>query len=209
MSPSVLIELDGRRLDARSDGAFIPAGAAVAVLRGDPTGYVVRAVGPDNPLPALPNAGAEIARPEFMRNSAEVRAAAARDEAELRRRWRAATGAWLLATGALGATVGAGDALLAGASQPELFLAGAVGLLTGALLAFLVGRAGRFLRWSPVAGLFAVFGGLAGAEAGFWAHVATGTNLPAVLAAGAIIGTVVGGWVGRNIDVLGGPDVGG
>jgi hypothetical protein len=210
LSPSGLIELDGARLDARSEREFVPAGAAVVVLRGDPTGYVVREVGPDKPVPTLPNAGAEITRPEFMRNRAEVRAAAARDEAELRRRWRATTGARLLATGLVGSAVGAGDSLLASTSQTETLLAGGgIGLLTGVLIALLVGRAGRLLRWSPAAGLFAVLGGLVGAEGGFWAHVAAGANLPAALAAGALAGTVAGGWVGRNIDVLGGPDVGG
>lgn len=208
MCPSGVVELArGDRLDARSDGAPIPAGAAVVVLRGDPTGYVVREVGPGHPFPALPDDGAEIVRPAFMRNSAEVRLAEAADEAELRRKWERSAGARVVYTAGLGMVIGFWDTTLAHDIGLEWYAVGAaVGLVTGAAIAFAVGRAGRLIRWSPFAGLVAVGGGLLGAELGFWASGWTDLPLAVGVAGGALVGTVAGGWVGRNVDVLGGPD---
>jgi hypothetical protein len=209
MSPSGVVAIDGHRLDARSDGAAIPAGAAVVVLRGDPTGYVVREVGPEKPFPQLPDAGAEIGRPDFMRNSAEVRRDDARDEEERRRAWETATRARTVVAGLAGAAAGAGDAALAGHDAPAgLFAGGAVGLGTGFGLALLVGRLGPVLRWSPVAALTALLGGLVGAEAGFWVTMSAAVPPPVGPAVGGVLGLAAGGWVGRNIDVLGGPDAG-
>jgi hypothetical protein len=211
MSPSGVVELVyGERVDARSEREFIPSGAAVVVLRGDPTGYVVREVGPGKPVPQLPETGAEIRRAEFMWNSAEVRRAEARDAEEVRRAWAKASRRRALVAGTIGLVAGLGNAALARGIDPDPLLWGAAaGQLTGLAVALIVGRLGYFLKWSPVAALFAILGGLVGAETGFWAHVAAGANLPAALAAGALAGTVAGGWVGRNIDVLGGPDAGG
>jgi hypothetical protein len=206
MAPSGLVGHDGLRLDARSDGAFIPAGASVVVLRGDPTGYVVREVGPDAPIPVLHDAGAEATRPEFMRNTAEVRVAAARSEAELRRAWakgdRWRSGAATL----LGGLGGLGDSVLAfGDDSTPAGAAG--GLLVGLVLALAVNRAGRLLAWSPLAAGGAIAGGLLGAEAAFWAAVAAGDAVPlwAAVPAGALVGTAAGGWAGRNVDAPAGP----
>jgi hypothetical protein len=207
MSPSGVVELDGRRVDARSDGLFIPAGAAVVVLRGDPTGYVVREVGPDKPFPQLPDSGAEILPAEFQRNSGDVRRAEARDAEEVRRVWAKESRHRAFVAGLIGAAAGLGDAALAHGTDRDVLLRGAlIGQLTGLFLALLVGRAGYVLRWSPVAAVAAIGGGLLGAEAGFWAHViAAGVPLPLGLAVGGFVGLVVGGWVGRNLTVLAGP----
>lgn len=207
LHPSGVVELDGRRLDARSDGAPIPVGAAVVVLRGDPTGYVVREVGPDHPLPTLPDAGAEVGRPAFMRNSAEVRRVEARDEEERRRSWAKATPVRTVVTALVGAAAGAGDAALAGHGDPAGLFAGcSIGLGTGWGLALLVGRLGPALRWSPVAALAALLGGLVGAEAGFWVTMSAAVPPPVGPAVGGLLGLAAGGWVGRNVEVLAGPD---
>lgn len=83
MSPSGAVELAGVRHDARSDGVYVPAGAAVEVVRADPTGLVVRPVEPGNG--PLPDHGREIIKAEFQRNSADVAETEARELAE---RWR-------------------------------------------------------------------------------------------------------------------------
>src|SRR5262245_6076251 len=89
MCPSGAVEVNGDRLDARSDGAFIEAGSHVVVVRGDPTGFVVRKLGPEDPLPDLPNHGERIRRAEFQRNRAEVAEAEREAAVEKRRRMRA------------------------------------------------------------------------------------------------------------------------
>jgi hypothetical protein len=207
LSPSGAVELVyGRRVDARSDGLFIPAGAAVVVLRGNPTGYVVREVGPDKPFPQLPDSGVEILPAEFQRNSGDVRRADARDAEEVRCEWaKASRRRWTVA-GLIGAAAGFGDAALARGTDPDTLLWGVVvGQLTGLAVAKLVGWSGYVLRWSPVAAVTAIGGGLLGAEAGFWASVVADLPLPLGLAGGAPLGLVVGGWLGRNLTVLAGP----
>jgi len=212
LRPSGVVELvHGGRLDARAECEAIPAGAAVVVLRGDPTGYVVRAVGPDQPFPALPDDGAEIVRPEFMRNSAEVRRADARNAEEVRRAWAQAgrrRGQFALL---LGAAAGIGNTALAHGIDRDTLVRGAlIGLLTGTVAALIVGRLGRFLRWSPFAAGAAILGSLFGAEVGFWAQGGPTELRPLALGlcVGALAGLAAGGWVGRKLDVLGGPDVG-
>ncbi|MFO0799519.1 MAG: hypothetical protein U0804_18780 [Gemmataceae bacterium] len=204
LSPSGVVELEGRRLDARSDGAAIPAGAAVVVLRGDPTGYVVREVGPDHPFPALPDAGAEIARPEFQRNSAEVRRAEAADEAELRRRWKVAA-RFRVVAGVFGGMIGGqilGDAL----TPPEVRLyrghgEGFIGLAIGWIVGAALKRAGPLFRWSVLAGHVALASSLGGAAVGLWLGSAGGA------AAGALVGVVLGWFVATRLElVFGGPD---
>ncbi len=117
-----------------------------------------------------------------MRNSAEASVTDARAAAAVRRAWVAAGGGWVLPAAAIGAAVGVVDSSLVWGYEPEVFLPGAaVGLAVGSALALLVAVAGRPLRHSAVAGIAALAGGLLGAEAGFWAHVAAGANLPAAL----------------------------
>jgi NfeD-like C-terminal, partner-binding len=74
MAPSGAVEVNGERLDARSDGQVIEAGSNVIVLRGDPTGYVVRALEPGKPVPTLPRQGEEIVKADFARNTAATSA---------------------------------------------------------------------------------------------------------------------------------------
>ncbi|QDU24055.1 NfeD family protein [Urbifossiella limnaea] len=212
MSPSGVVELDGRRLDARSDGAPIPAGAAVVVLRGDPTGYVVRAVGPDQPIPQLPDAGAEIVRPEFMRNSAEVRRVEAADEAKLRRRWKVAA-RWRVVAGVFGGLIGGqilGDAL----APPQVVLyrghaEGGLGLAVGWAVGAALKLAGPLFRWSTLAGHAALASSLGGAAVGYWLagdpH-SFGQSAGAA-AAGALVGVVAGWFVATRLElVFGGPE---
>jgi hypothetical protein len=210
MCPSGLVLLDGRRLDARADGEAIPAGTSVVVLRGDPTGYLVRRVGPDHPLPQLPNAGAEIARPEFARNSSEVRKADARDEDERRREWdRAARNRASIA--ALVGTVGGivTVSLARGNDIDTLLRGGAIGSVLGVLLATAVAWLGRFLGRSHVAANVAVLCGLVGAAVGYWTQHETGDRgwIAAGIALGAVIGLIAGWWVATRLEmVFGGPD---
>jgi len=72
MFPSGAVEVNGKRIDARSESQPIEAGSTVVVLRGDPTGFVVRKVEPGQAVPKLPGHGTPIRRADFQRNSAEV-----------------------------------------------------------------------------------------------------------------------------------------
>lgn len=211
MCPSGAVLLDGRRVDARADIEAIPAGASVVVLRGDPTGYVVRRVGPDHPLPQLADTGAEIARPEFARNSAEVRRADGRDEAERERAWRAAA-RWRIRIVVVMGFFG-GFLLEDWFAPPERLYRGAfggsLGAATGICLSVPLLRAGRLFRWSSLAANAAVVAGFIGAGVGFW----TGYELrePRLLFGGMGIGGLVGFWAGwwvatRLELVFGGPD---
>lgn len=214
LGPSGVVELDDRRVDARSERWVIPAGAAVVVLRGDPTGYVVCEIGPGHPVPHLPNASAEIFRPEFMRNSAEVRVAEARDEEERRRRWRAPA-RWRVVAGVFGGLIGGhllGDAL----AQPQVVLyrghgEGLIGLAIGWAVGAALKRAGPQFRWSARAAHVALATSLIGAGVGYWLAYDTlslGVRLGAA-AAGALAGVAAGWFATTRLELIfGGPDVG-
>ncbi len=212
MCPSGAVEVNGMRLDARSDGAFIEAGSPVVVLRGDPTGFVVRRLGPDDPLPPLPNQGERIRRAEFQRTSAEVAEAEREDRAERRRRMRetmrfgsltaASFGALVgLASGGFGWATGRTGEL--GPADAAVFLGGslAAGAVLGVGLFLLSGMVGSVVQmfegepgFSPSFGVIAL--GLIGTAVGFWWRFGTGDI--AVIATCSAIGLAIGaavGWV--------------
>lgn len=212
MCPSGAVALDGLRVDARAEVEAIPAGASVVVLRGDLTGYVVRRVGPDHPMPTLPNLGEEIVRPACARNSAEVRRVDARDEAERERGWRAAArnrAGLAIVLGAVGGAIL--DILLdPPPGRPESgALGGGLGLLTGACLTLPLGRAGRLFGWFTFAANAAVVAGFVGAGLGFWTQY--DSRHVGWMSAGAVGGGLVGFWAGWFVAtgsaiVFGGPD---
>jgi hypothetical protein len=106
LAPSGAVDVLGERIDARSDGAVIEAGTLVVVLRGDPTGYVVRKLSPDQTPPKVPNRGKPIPKAEFQMTRAEAAAADRREQAELRRRVRDGLRKGSLTAGKLGALFG-------------------------------------------------------------------------------------------------------
>ena len=73
LAPGGKVEIDGVRHDARSDGGVIEVGSMVVVVRGDPTGYVVRIHTPGSP--SLPNHGEPARKGEAYQSAAEVAAA--------------------------------------------------------------------------------------------------------------------------------------
>jgi len=182
LSPSGVIEIDGVRLDARSDGTFIEAGGMVVVLRGDPTGYVVRKHVPGSP--PLPNHGEPVRKGEFQLSGTEV--AAAENEAERLRRAevRAEMKRGSVRSAVVGALLGAASAGLGwhfnwadGAESVGLALlvlySAAAGALTGVVLYFFSGvfvarvlPAEEGVWFSP--SFLAVLFGLLGAALGFW-----------------------------------------
>jgi hypothetical protein len=212
MCPSGAVEVNGMRLDARSDGAFIEAGSPIIVLRGDPTGFVVRRIGPDEPIPRLPNNGERIRRAEFQRTSAEVAEAEREEQAERRRRMRetmrfgsltaASFGILVgLASGGFGWLTGRADNL--GWADLALLLGGslAAGAVLGVGLFFLSGMVGSVVQMFDGEPGFApsfnvIVLGLIGAAAGFWWRFGTGDA--AVIATCSAIGLAIGaavGWV--------------
>ncbi len=88
LAPSGAVDVLGERIDARSDGAVIEAGSFVVVLRGDPTGYVVKKLDPDQTPPKVANHGQPIRKAEFQLNGAEAAAAGRREQAESQKRLR-------------------------------------------------------------------------------------------------------------------------
>lgn len=185
MSPSGAVEVQGQRVDARSELGVIEAGCPVVVLRGDPTGYVVRKLEPGQQPPQLPNHGEPIERAEFQRTHAQVAEADRREQAEARRRMLRALRYGSLAAAGLGAVVGlasAGAGLLFGwfgRAEPmavALLLGGSllVGAVTSVLLFFLTGLVGSVIGFASegeaafAPDFFAVFAALVGAAVGFW-----------------------------------------
>jgi hypothetical protein len=185
MSPSGAVEVNGERLDARSDGPFIEAGSPVVVLRGDPTGYVVRKLEPGHPQPELPGHGEPIRKAEFQRNSAEAAGADRQERAEARRRFLKGLQYGSIAAASLGAIVGLtsggtgwyfGWAAVADPLDGALLLAGWLfaGAATGVALFFVTGLIGVVLGFvtegeaSFTPDFFIVFASLVGAAVGFW-----------------------------------------
>lgn len=205
MSPSGAVEVDGKRLDARSDGPFIPLGSVVVVLRGDPTGYVVRALEPGQEPPQLPGHGTPIPRAEFQRTSAEVAEVERAVRAEKRKRIRQGLRFGGIAAGSLGAFVGlasSGAGWLLGwapADDPAsgaMLLGGAlvVGTATGVALFLLTGLIGSVLGMFEGEPGFApdfsvTAAALMGTAVGFWWHFRTGN--PGTIAAWAVGATFV------------------
>lgn len=205
MSPSGSVEIDGVRHDARSDGQFIDAGSAVIVLRGDPTGYVVRKLEPGQPVPQLPNHGEPIFKAEFQRNSAEVAEAERQERLERHRQQRQALKYGVVAAGSLGALVGLSSGGLgwyfrwAGVTEPvylALLLGGSLvlGAVWGVVLFLSISWGGALLGSLEGDVAFApsfvvVFVALVGAAVGFWWHFSTGDV--GTIALWSVGGTVV------------------
>ncbi len=191
MSPSGAVEVNGKRLDARSDGPFIDAGSPIIVLRGDPTGYVVRKLEADQPTPKLPNHGKPIRKAEFQRNSAEVEQAEREERAEKRRRFRKMIRYGSIVAGSLGALVGLASGAAgwlfgwygaAEAGQVAVLLGGSmgVGAVAGVALFFLTGLIGSVMGFFEegdaelAPDFLAIFAALVGAAVGFWWQFETG-----------------------------------
>jgi hypothetical protein len=214
LSPSGVIEIDGVRLDARSDGTYIEAGATVVVLRGDPTGYVVREH--KSGSPPLPNHGEPIGKPDAQMRRAEAEAAANNERresaAELRRRVR--RGATYSAV--FGVVLGAASAWLGwyfdwsgvtGVTTGPVLVAGSVlaGAVAGVVLYFVTGVfVARVLPSEDDAvfepSYFGVALGLVGAAVGFWLNFPeAGVGLVAAWSAGLAVAfaavTAAGLWV--------------
>jgi hypothetical protein len=212
MCPSGAVEVNGMRLDARSDGAFIEAGSPVIVLRGDPTGFVVRRLGPGDPIPSLPNNGERIRRAEFQRTSAEVAEAEREEQAERRRRMRETMRFGSLTAASFGALVGlasggfgwaTGRAGEVGPEDAAILLGGslAAGAVLGVGLFFLSGMVGSVVQmfdgepgFSPSFSVIVL--ALIGTAAGFWWRFETGdvAVITTCSASGLAIGAAAG-WV--------------
>ena len=180
LAPSGKIEIDGARLDARSDGSVIEAGSMVVVLRGDPTGYVVRKHTPGSR--PVPNHGQTIPRGEFQQTRAEV-AAAENNEylarlAEVRTRMRRGV-LWSVLLGAVAGVASAAMGLhfdWADESVTPATLYGAsvgAGVVWAVVLYFLTGWFVAHILPSDADAVFepnfvAVAVGLVGAALGFW-----------------------------------------
>jgi hypothetical protein len=103
LAPQGLVQVNGRRLDARAEFGTIDAGTAVVVLRGDPAGLVVRAVTPGTELFPLPGQGERVFASfgEVREHVTRREEAAARRERALRRRVTPQYGATFGATAAI------------------------------------------------------------------------------------------------------------
>jgi hypothetical protein len=220
LSPSGAVEVNGRRLDARSDGRVIEPGSTVVVLRGDPSGYVVRELEPGQPPPEVPGHGRPIRKAEFQRTAAEVAEADRRDRADARQRLLRAMRYGSAAAGALGVATGlvSGGAGWyfgrAGVNDPAgiaVLLGGhaAAGAVAGVALFFLTGLVGSVLGvfggnadFAP--DFAAIFVALVGAAVGFWWQFPTGdaTTIAAWSAGGAFLFAVAAlalGWLGSRV----------
>jgi hypothetical protein len=212
MTPSGAVEVRGRRLDARSDGQFIEAGSPVIVLRGDPSGYVVRKLEAGQPPPELPGHGEPIRRAEFQRNSAEVAEAERQERAERRERLLQGLQTGSVAAGSLGAVVGLASGGVgwyfgwSGAADPLglalLFggslVAGAVVSVALFFLTGLVGSVAGAFEGEPgfAPDFFAMFAGLVGGAVGFWWRFGTGdAGVIAAWSAGGALAFAVVAWV--------------
>lgn len=220
MSPSGAVEVNGQRLDARSDGRFIEVGSQVVVLRGDPTGYVVCKLEPGDPPPTLSDHGEAIRKAEFQRSHAEVAEADRQERAEKRKELSRRLRREGRAAGGLGAFVGLGSGAAGwqfgwcgavGSSDAAPWLGGAlvVGAAAGVLLFFLarlVGSGLKLCEWEAgfVPAFFATFAGLLGASIGFWWRYGTGdaATMAAQSAGCAFVFAVVAcltAWAASNI----------
>lgn len=202
LSPSGAVEVNGARLDARSEGLPIEAGAAVVVLRGDPTGYVVRALVPG--AKPLPNHGEPIRKADFQMKGADV-AEAEREERLARRRELFRQMRWgsvLAAT--LGMVAGLASALLgtrfdwASVNElmnPQVLLGGSVGVgaIWAVLLYFFTGWFTVYVLPSEADAVFepdflATAAGLLGAALGFWLNLGGEPVMIAAWSAGLSLG---------------------
>ena len=215
MTPNGTVEVGGRRLDARSEGLFVPAGTAVVVLRGDPMGCVVRAVEPGQSPPTLPGHGEPITTGPY-RTSAEIDAADRRDRDEAAREFRKVLQYGLLAAGTLGVLVGlanggygwvSGRAGIADAADAATFLAGSAGVgavAAAALFVFtgLVGKVLGFFEGEPEfdPDLLVTAAALLGTAVGFWWRFETGDATVITLwAVGGALAFAVGAWVIKGV----------
>lgn len=184
MAPSGAIEVNGERLDARSEGQVIEAGSNVIVLRGDPTGYVVRVLEPGQPVPTLPRQGEEIVKADFARNTAEVAAVERKERAAEWKRQLQGIRYGTIAAASLGGIVGllgAGAGLgfeWAEFTEPRdtaVLLGGSllVGIVAGIAVFFASGWIGSLLGMMEgepgfAPDFFVVASALVGAAIGFW-----------------------------------------
>ena len=212
MAPSGAVEIGGVRLDARSDGQVIETDSTVVVVRGDPTGYVVRKLEPGQPVPRLPNHGRPIRKAAFQRNSAEVAEADREERRERRGRLLKSLRYGSIAAASLGAMVGLASGGLgwgfgwAGGTDPArlaALLGGSlgVGAAWGVALFFLTGWVGSLLGSFEGETGFApdfvtVFAGLVGAAVGFWWKFDTGdAETIAAWSAGGSVAFAAVAWV--------------
>lgn len=215
MTPNGTVEVGGRRVDARSEGLFVPAGTAVVVLRGDPMGCVVRPVEPGQAPPTLPRHGEPITTGPY-RTSAEVEAADRRVRDEAAREFRKVLQYGLLAAGTLGVLVGlanggygwvSGQAGIADAADAAAFLAGSagVGAVAAATLFVLTGLIGKVLGYFEGEPEFApdlvvTFAALLGTAVGFWRRFETGdANVIGLWAVGGALAFAVAAWVIKGV----------
>jgi hypothetical protein len=221
MCPSGAVDVNGERVDARSSEGVIDVGSLVVILRGDPTGYVVRRLEPGQSPPHLPNKGEEIPKAEFQRNQTDVAEADRRERAEARREQIKRLQYGSIAAGSLGAVVGlisSGAAWCFGwagdteASGLALLLGGALvaGVVAGVILFFLTGLLRLILglmqegegEFTP--SILATFTGLVGTAIGFWWQFARGDPGTIALwsacgATGFVFATSLLSWVVGNI----------
>jgi hypothetical protein len=185
MSPSGAVEINGERLDARSDAGPIEAGSQIVVVRGDSLGFVVGKVELGKPLPPLPGQGELIATPEHRQNADEVAAADKQERATEVRTSRRRLRPGILAAGSLGAMVG----LVSGAVG---WFAGWVGNTDAATLAWLLGCS---LTIGLVAGVVLFFlTGVVGALQGFLSEGEAELTPNFFAIAAALVGASVGFW---------------
>ena len=219
MSPSGVVDVNGERLDARSNGRFIEAGSLVVVLHGDPTGYVVRKLEPGQTPPRLPDHGEPIRKADFQLNSIEVAQADRHERTATRKQllqqWHHDRSVAVclgplagLVSGVVGWSFGWSG--LTDLGSVALLLGGSVAVGAFAsvclftLAAWVTSMLGMFegkVGYFP--DLFATVAGLVGAALGFWWQYGTGDVLaiiPGVVGGATVFATVVYllWWLARN-----------
>jgi hypothetical protein len=201
LKPSGYVDISGVRYGARSDGAFVEPGTRCVVVRGDPTGLVVRGLDPGRPPPTLPGHGEEVRGPEavFTATAGEVRTAEPLP-------WRQRLAAGAIAAGSLGGAVGlaaaaaglifgwvghvgpgTGAVILAAGAAAGIVWAAALFFATGAISAA-VGAVTGSREFAP--SIVVVFAALLGTAVGYWWEYAPGS--PGVAVVGALAGAAVG-----------------
>jgi hypothetical protein len=184
MSPCGAVEVNGERVDGRSDAGAVEAGSSVIVVSGDPLGYVVRQVEVGQPPPRLPGHGELIVKPEHRRTAVEATATDPQERQRSLRMLRYGS----TAAGSLGAVVGLASGLVgwlagwAGGPEPSdliTLLGGSLGVGVASALALFVltGTVGAVtgllgdgeVEFAP--NFFAIFAALVGASVGFLVEV--------------------------------------
>ncbi len=209
MTPSGYVEVHGRRLGARSEFGAIEVGSDVVILRGDPTGVVVRKWVAGESV-TVPNSGEDVTAAAAQRKAAQVAEVDRRDAEGLRMQRHLRFRAGVMAAGSLGGLVGLTSACVGWSLRlrdqltPVEFVtlvggSTGVGLAAGIALFFATGFLGKVIgamRGAPefAPSFVAIFVALVGAASGFWWKY--DSDHAGIIALGVVLGAVAGTAVG-------------